>query len=448
VAAAGQNGTFVDVSLLPLSAIDRVEILTDGASAIYGSDAVAGVVNFITRRDFSGLELNSRVGLSGGGGAEEYGFGATAGKSWDKGNILLTYDYQKQKPLFSSQRDFVPPQPQDTALSPSQKRNSLLGVGRIEIGSSTSVQASGLWSRREYVQDYFLSGLINHAEGASRQWAGSLSIDHSFSNLWKVKVTGGTSQFKSTTAVSTPGSTFVQSNGQESFLTFGDLIFSGNIDPNNFNVSLSFGASARREGYNDFSVGSGNTGKNVSRDVVSAYGELLWPIINNPGSSDISRVEATVAGRYDHYSDIGSSFDPKFGLAVDFGKHLRLRSTYTEAFRAPTMSQRGSPSTYFGFALPDPLSPTGSTRTFILGGVGLKPLGPESSKSWTVGFDWKNEKLKFSATFFNIDYRNRIASAPVVGSLFSALSQPALASFIVRNPSLQAIQDILNTQWV
>src|SRR3982750_82341 len=57
-------GAAVDVNMIPISAIERVEILKDGGSAIYGADAVAGVVNFITRKDFQGIEVTGRYGIS------------------------------------------------------------------------------------------------------------------------------------------------------------------------------------------------------------------------------------------------------------------------------------------------------------------------------------------------------------------------------------------------
>ena len=66
-------GAAVDVNMIPLSAIERIEILKDGGSAIYGADAVAGVVNFITRKDFQGIEITGRYGISGHGDGEEQG---------------------------------------------------------------------------------------------------------------------------------------------------------------------------------------------------------------------------------------------------------------------------------------------------------------------------------------------------------------------------------------
>ncbi|MEJ1965675.1 MAG: TonB-dependent receptor [Gammaproteobacteria bacterium] len=81
--AASSSGTFTDVSLIPLDAIERVEVLTDGASAIYGADAVAGVVNFILRRDYEGAETSLRYGSTTEHGLDEYQLTQTLGTSWE-----------------------------------------------------------------------------------------------------------------------------------------------------------------------------------------------------------------------------------------------------------------------------------------------------------------------------------------------------------------------------
>ena len=60
--SAGAAGSSVDVNSIPLSAIERVEVLKDGASAVYGSDAIAGVVNFILRKDYKGVEVSASDG--------------------------------------------------------------------------------------------------------------------------------------------------------------------------------------------------------------------------------------------------------------------------------------------------------------------------------------------------------------------------------------------------
>src|SRR5262249_53847435 len=105
--ASGFFGSTPDISALPLSAIERVEVLTDGASAIYGSDAIGGVVNFILRKDFDGFETRARGGFSD-GGVNEYRFSQTLGKNWGSGNALVSGEYYKRDLLPTSERAFVP----------------------------------------------------------------------------------------------------------------------------------------------------------------------------------------------------------------------------------------------------------------------------------------------------------------------------------------------------
>ena len=105
--AGGTTGDFVDVSSIPLTAIDRVEVLTDGASATYGTDAIAGVVNFILRDDYEGGETKLRYGTDSGGGQEEVRLGQTVGKRWAKGNFLVSYEYYNRSHLGSEERSFA-----------------------------------------------------------------------------------------------------------------------------------------------------------------------------------------------------------------------------------------------------------------------------------------------------------------------------------------------------
>lgn len=100
----------VNLSVIPFSAIDRVEVLKDGASAVYGSDAVAGVINFIMRSDYRGAEASAWYGAptrSGGGEQEKYsgalGYGDLAK---DRFNVFLSASYDKQKHLDQVDRNF------------------------------------------------------------------------------------------------------------------------------------------------------------------------------------------------------------------------------------------------------------------------------------------------------------------------------------------------------
>ena len=99
----------VDVNTIPLAAVERVEILKDGASAVYGSDAIAGVVNFILRRDYQGAEVNVKLQQPQHHGGQATRVDATAGfgdLDRDRFNVLLVGSYQKDKALFGRDRDF------------------------------------------------------------------------------------------------------------------------------------------------------------------------------------------------------------------------------------------------------------------------------------------------------------------------------------------------------
>ncbi|SFZ76430.1 TonB-dependent receptor plug domain-containing protein [Chitinimonas taiwanensis] len=108
--AQNLSDAFFDLNSIPASAIQRIEVLRDGASAVYGSDAIAGVVNVILRKDFAGLETTASAGTSTEGGLNEYRMSATGGIGnidEDKFNVLLSVDYLKRDSLRASERDFT-----------------------------------------------------------------------------------------------------------------------------------------------------------------------------------------------------------------------------------------------------------------------------------------------------------------------------------------------------
>src|SRR6185295_1212194 len=91
---------------IPLAMIERVEVLKDGASAIYGSDAIAGVVNVITRTNMTGTEANIYTSTSNQGDGTNYDLSFVTGHSSNRGNITFSGGYQNQKPIMAGDRDF------------------------------------------------------------------------------------------------------------------------------------------------------------------------------------------------------------------------------------------------------------------------------------------------------------------------------------------------------
>ncbi len=103
----GASASFVDISSIPLSAIGRIDVLTDGASATYGSDAVAGVVNIILRDDFEGAETRLRYGAVTDGNLEEIRASQVIGTNWDTGNILVSYEFYDRSRLGYDENNFT-----------------------------------------------------------------------------------------------------------------------------------------------------------------------------------------------------------------------------------------------------------------------------------------------------------------------------------------------------
>lgn len=107
IPAAGLQGNFTDISIIPQSAIERIEVLPDGASALYGSDAVGGVVNFILRKDFDGAETRMHYGTATEGRMEEFRIAQAFGKTWSSGHALISYEYHHRDLLSYGERDFA-----------------------------------------------------------------------------------------------------------------------------------------------------------------------------------------------------------------------------------------------------------------------------------------------------------------------------------------------------
>ncbi|GJI88647.1 TonB-dependent receptor [Duganella hordei] len=108
--ASPGDDTGVDLNNIPAAAIQRVEVLLDGASALYGTDAIGGVINFITRKDFQGLELNAYGGKTDEGGAGKRTATISAGKGdlgKDGYNVFAVLDVQRTDALSTSQRKFI-----------------------------------------------------------------------------------------------------------------------------------------------------------------------------------------------------------------------------------------------------------------------------------------------------------------------------------------------------
>ena len=143
----GRRTAFSDLNAIPMSFVERVEVLRDGASTVYGSDAIAGVVNFITKTDFEGAEFVAQYDMTGEADGETTKLAATVGTSSDKGNVVLSLEYTNRNPIGQKDRDFSACPRQDDGNGGTE----CWGSGTTAMGTWTSLTPGSIY--KSYVVD-------------------------------------------------------------------------------------------------------------------------------------------------------------------------------------------------------------------------------------------------------------------------------------------------------
>lgn len=450
VAPSG-TGSFVDVSLIPVSAIDRIEILTDGASAIYGSDAVAGVVNIILKKDFKGLETLLQAGTSTNGGGRQLLAGLTAGTTWRSGNAMVAYEFRDEGEIKAGDRPFTINLPSAWSLFPKERRHSLYGVVHQDLGPGVTLDVTGNYAARDTDRSYFVAGPLipvnAHAEARSFGGTATLGIDLGAS--WRGEATG--SYFRSRTKQNQfqpDGAGLVNifntlnSVAEIEIKADGDL-----IEVPAGAVKLAVGAQARREHYSSLFQTAVNlpTPQSGNRTVSSLYGELNAPLFSSLNRrAGLEQLVLTAAGRLEHYERLGSSFDPKLGILWSPVNELRFRGSYGTSFRAPLLSETlGLYNVYLFPASLLYLDPAQAPSGVGAALVGSNPnVRPETSRSFSVGTEWTPKAvpgLNLSATYYAIRFTNRIA---LPTEQIVVVGDPALEPIVNRNPDLGLVTDL------
>lgn len=438
VAPSSIIGDFVDIAMIPAAAIERVETLTDGASSVYGSDAVAGVVNFILRDDFEGLETSLRVGTGTESGTpDQFRASVVAGKGWGTGNALLIYEHFDQEALRVEDRDFARKNFAPSFLLPSQRRNSVFGALSQHLANGVTARGDGLYSRREARQ------LRTDRTGNRFQYDSSSEVLNLSANLgadlgrdWYLDVIGTFGEVKT---VNTTSGTFTGERDSQSREWNADARINGMLlamPAGDLKVAL--GAHYRNERLHSSGVTITPLEQFAERDVYALYGEAFVPLISP--AQDIPalrRVELNLSGRYSDYSDFGSTFDPKIGVLVSPFEGLNLRGSYSTSFKAPPLGLVGaldlSASLFrtsflfpiFGLTPADPS--LADVIQMTVAGTDNE-LDPETSRAITAGIDfnrrWGENALSASATWFDIDFRNRLGNIPIPGNVvhFNAIN--------------------------
>lgn len=457
--AAGGDGSFVDLSLIPLGAIERVDVLTDGASALYGSDAVGGVVNLILRKEFQGAETRLRYGSVTEGDHSELQAGQMLGRSWGSGQALITYEYFRRTELDRGDRGYydptVPLIESDSDLIPEQKRNGALVVLSQQLSDGVELSGELVYGRRESAGNYFNNSveLPRLSTSDVTQYGGSVGLSANVARDWRARLTAlidrNNSELQEIDSLSGAGAMMYDASRLSSL----DLAADGTLlSLSGGEARLAFGGQVRKEQF-DSTVMSllMNTADPVrlERDVAAAYAELLVPFVGEQNHrTGIERLELTLAARYEDYSDFGETFNPKVGFAWSPSRGLNVRGTWGTSFKAPRLAQMApllNADILEGYLIDS----TGRTTTaLVLSGNG-EDLGPEESKSWTMGFDFTPEAfddLSLSVTYFDIDYDNRIRTPfPTDYDPAGVLLDPTYNRIVVTpQPSVEHVQLLLS----
>lgn len=436
----------VDISAIPLGAIDRIEVVPDGASALFGSDAIAGVVNVILRRGFSGLETSAKLGTTTEGGYDVRQFDATVGRQWGSGGIVVAYQHADNSAIQSGQRDFAVGRPGLT-LYPALNRNSALLTGRQVLAPGVTLSVDGLYNRRSTDLTYPLNPAGDLSVSRARSFsdteaytiAPSLTFDlpgdwqaSLFGSAGTDRVDYGGDLFFGTRQQS-GGSGFYRNRSRMAELSGDGALF----DLPGGTAKLAIGTGYRRYAFQRV-AGSVAADADRAQDSYFAFSELNLPLFGGVRKLRyVERLSLSIAGRYERYPGIADVVTPKVGLVYAPLPNVEVRGTWGRSFRAPTLYQQYQPQgAYLTTATSLGASglPAGSAALLLLGGN--PSLKPERSENWSATLAIKPRLLPgldLELSYFSVRYTDRIVTPILFTS--TALRDPALAAYVTSSPS-------------
>ena len=433
LAPSSSIGDFVDISLIPLAAIESVEVLTDGASSIYGGDAVAGVTNFILRDDYSGVEAFVGYGAATGGGAEETRAGVTAGTNWDSGNLLVAYDWYGRDRLCVLDKDFSEPIGLDIDLLPQQERHAMLVSGRQELGLGVELFGHALYGQRDgaVTRSNTIDQPTRTTESETRQSSIILGLSADVFADWNVELTGAFSDVMNYSITPTVGTV----PGPEREVNADQWSLEGKVTGSLFelpggSLQVALGGTYREENLDSINLVQQVQDRDVQRTVSSAFAEIQVPIVGPEQNVPlVHRFDLNLSGRIDDYDDFGTSSNPKIGLVWAPIESLHLRGTWGTSFNPPDLGRIGAADTQAyvftndilnALLVQDPEIPNSQPALLVLG---TDQLGPEEGTSWTLGFDTEAElgpgNMRLSMTWFDIEFDDRINLVQVPGGAYN-----------------------------
>jgi iron complex outermembrane receptor protein len=520
---AGVLQTTPDPDVIPPGVLERVDVVADGGSAIYGSDAVGGVINYISRRSFDGVEVIARTGF-----ADDYqttDINLTAGKAWNTGSAYVSYAWAHNDAIYGRDRDYVRqttpnngycgagtifangtnyaitgPSPSaytagtiskcDTTDTqtfwPKTDRHNVFASLEQDLSSTVSLDVKGYYARRELTTNegldnvtltvtpanpYFASIAGETSQDVRTNFAGIVNQDHRsvltsygvtptltarLGGDWQLRAMGNfgwstTKQDNATTdptvaqnivnpydlAANSPATISAillhnNAHGKQR-LANGRAILDGPLFhlPGG-DVRMAIGVEYDKE-KNNVQNGTVPYGTEASiarlvgsREVKSAFAELAVPIVGAENAAPgVQSLTFSASGRYDDYSDVGSTFNPRLGLTYEPVDGVKLRGNWGTSFNAPSLTDMSGVQVAGGIF--SSVIPSGQSAPWVIVVAGNKgaQLRPQTADTWSLGADIQPRAipgLTLSATYYNIHLKKVIGL--LAGQPYSSQLEP------------------------
>jgi iron complex outermembrane recepter protein len=438
----------VDISAIPVEAVERLEIIPDGASAVYGSDAVGGVANVILKSDFDGVALGARYGGATDGGLATREYNATAGTTWPSGGLIATFKDVDVDPIHASQRSYtqhlIEPY---TIYGASDSRSGLVSVHQ-SMGDVAELRLDALKTERDMTRYVSQTGSYYRYSPETSITLVSPSVAFFLSHDWTLTLGGTYGKDENIDArhlVSAAGSSLVTDTCYCNKGRSWEVGAEGPLFPvGGGDARLAVGVGSRKDEFKYVPSVSGSSYGGDER-ARFAYAELGVPFVSpSSGVPGIHRLEFSAAVRGEDYDSFGRVTTPKFGVIYDPTADFTFKASWGKSFKAPTLLQRYQDKTAFLWSA-STVGASGSPAdaTALMSYGGNADLHAERARTWTASLALHPEALpglEAELTRFDIDYTDRVIE-PV--NYLQALSNPAYADFVDRSPTPTQIQSLL-----
>jgi len=456
-----QGATPVDIDMIPMASIDHIEVLRDGASAQYGSDAVAGVVNIILKKQANGLTMRSNSGITSQGDGFQQGVFLDGGFNiHNRGFVHIGGDFVHQDHTYRSGADSRTGRYDNNVLSqPEQTRESIAINAGYDITDNVQAYATATYAHRyaQSYQNYRVPSSLSAYPGyaaiypwgyspletinendyeltaglkgtlAGWHWDVSSAYGRDFNDIG---VANSANLSLNSATGRTPTNFDAQGYNSTQWTNSVDISRNFHTSVWPYAINVAGGASYRYEAYSigtgsaDSLYGSGsdalsgtNAGNagNFSRDVSAGYLDISTHLMKH--------WQVDLAGRAEHYTDVGNTQTGKVSTRYDFSPRFAIRGTFSNGFHAPTLAQEH----YSALAI----SPTAARGLIAVNSPGAlangaSALKPEHSTSAEGGIIVEPiHKLHVTVDVYQIDLRDRIMPG---GNVYGQQAYKALSA--------------------